>query len=311
MKHDIDLQYYPGWVRKAITFSNDDGNVPMDKKFLDIVRPAGILGTFNLCSHNISALPPEGYREMYRGYGIANHVKYHPFVLTPEKEKPLAQEPFRESTADPEKRYATDVPGLYRQAVARGWRYYAIPETYVRLVGECHRDLEALFGEGTVRGFVWSFSKQPDASVRAGIYALGYTDLRDSAKLEDSTSFALPTDRTDWNMNAIHTSLLRVAALYEAYPDDGQLKFFCFGMHSVDYEREDKWEDLRIFAGRYGNRPQDFYYAPVADIFDYEDAVKAVVQTENSLCNDTDIPLYLTVNGEKKTLSPHSTLTLG
>ena len=47
----IDLKFFPGWTRKSVTFTIDDGNVAMDKKFLDIVRPAGILGTFNLCSH--------------------------------------------------------------------------------------------------------------------------------------------------------------------------------------------------------------------------------------------------------------------
>lgn len=47
--HQIDTQFYPGWTRKAITFSIDDGIVPMDQKFIEIVRPVGIKGTFNLC----------------------------------------------------------------------------------------------------------------------------------------------------------------------------------------------------------------------------------------------------------------------
>ena len=42
--------YYPGFTRKAITFSIDDGDIPNDVKFLEIVRPAGILGTFNISS---------------------------------------------------------------------------------------------------------------------------------------------------------------------------------------------------------------------------------------------------------------------
>ena len=29
----IDLNFYPGWTRKAITFTIDDGNVELDKKF--------------------------------------------------------------------------------------------------------------------------------------------------------------------------------------------------------------------------------------------------------------------------------------
>ena len=47
MTHVIDKNYFPGWVRKQVSFTIDDGNIEMDKKFIDIVRPAGVLGTFN------------------------------------------------------------------------------------------------------------------------------------------------------------------------------------------------------------------------------------------------------------------------
>ena len=76
----VDLNFFPGWTRKSVTFTIDDGNIPMDTKFLEIVRPAGILGTFNLCSHWMDKMSPEEYREFYRGYEIANHCKYHPQV---------------------------------------------------------------------------------------------------------------------------------------------------------------------------------------------------------------------------------------
>ena len=36
MNHKIDTKFYPGWTRKSITFSIDDGNVPMDRKFIEI-----------------------------------------------------------------------------------------------------------------------------------------------------------------------------------------------------------------------------------------------------------------------------------
>jgi hypothetical protein len=34
--------YYPNSSRKAISFTIDDGNVPRDKNFIDIVNPHGI-----------------------------------------------------------------------------------------------------------------------------------------------------------------------------------------------------------------------------------------------------------------------------
>ena len=44
----IDLNFFPGWVRKSITFTIDDGNMKLDRKFLDITEPAMLKGTFNL-----------------------------------------------------------------------------------------------------------------------------------------------------------------------------------------------------------------------------------------------------------------------
>ena len=38
----IDLHFYPGWTRKSMTFTIDDGNVKLDRKFLDITEPAGL-----------------------------------------------------------------------------------------------------------------------------------------------------------------------------------------------------------------------------------------------------------------------------
>ena len=49
----IETVFYPGWCKKAITFTIDDGNFEMDRKLLDIVRPAVIYGTFSLCSNHI------------------------------------------------------------------------------------------------------------------------------------------------------------------------------------------------------------------------------------------------------------------
>ena len=98
----VDINFFPGWTRKSVTFSIDDGNIPMDTKFLSIVRPAGILGTFNLCSHWTDKMSPAEYREFYRGYEIANHCKYHPqvfsdtmrFVISDEKFDPLGGEDY-------------------------------------------------------------------------------------------------------------------------------------------------------------------------------------------------------------------------
>ena len=69
-------------------------------------------------------------------------------------------------------------------------------------------------------------------------------------------------------------------------------------MHSNDFERDKKWDELKEFAEKYGNRPQDYYYATVGEIFDYADALKELIITENVVINPTDLDLYIAVDGK-------------
>ena len=108
----IEKNYYPGWVRKAITFTIDDGNLKLDKKFIDKVRPYGIKGTFNLCLPDLKNYTADYYRELYRGFGISNHCKLHPFAMADGKKYDISADPFDEEKADPNKIY-TISDGLY------------------------------------------------------------------------------------------------------------------------------------------------------------------------------------------------------
>ena len=134
---------------------------------------------------------------------------------------------------------------------------------------------------------------------------MGYYGARISgAPIE---SFSLPEDRLAWKYCARQSDILTKMAEYEALPDDGELKFFSFGVHSRDYERDAKWDDLSEFAEKYGNRPEEFYYASVGDIFDYEDAIRGLMVTDTEIVNDSEKTLYLKIDGEPITIAPRST----
>lgn len=308
MKH-VDVNFFPGWVRKAVSFTIDDGNIPMDEKFLSIVRPAGILGTFNLCTPLKKNMTAEDYRAFYRGYEIANHCHRHPHAFTKNRNPALANEPFDEATADTSLAYPMDEEGFYR-IYTRNWNYYiATDDKYVEYVDRCTAILEEYFGKGSVKDFVWPFGEQDNAALMERLAASGFRSIRATGDVGDTTGFALPADRMHWSYNAHHRTLLEVAAHYDAYPDDGELKLFCFGVHSIDFERDGNWDDLVEFCQKFGNRT-DLWYASMGDVFDYEDAVKALTVTEDSVLNPSPIDLYLTVDGERHVLRAHSTLSL-
>lgn len=307
---NIDTAFYPGFTRKAISFTIDDGNVPMDKKFLDIVKPHGILGTFNLCSNNMKAFDAKGYVEFYNGYEIANHCKYHPFAMKDGVEYEITDESFNEATADGNKLYKTDIDGMYYFKAANGWRKMATTEAYCKFADDCRTELEQVFGKGSVKAFVWPYSMQQNAAVFEYLKNSGYQSIRKTGETGDSTGFAIPADRTVWSYNANHKSLLKWAKKFEEYEDDGDLKFFCFGVHSIDFERDKNWNELEEFAVTYGDRPNDYWYATVADVFDYEDAVKALKITDDTIDNTSNITLYIKIDGKETMLAPFSSYKL-
>lgn len=310
MQHRIDFNYFPGYTRKSISFTIDDGNITWDTVFLDIVRRGGIRGTFNLC--HVESLSPEEYRRMYDGYEIANHVYRHPLVMTESfLEYSRSVERYDPKTAVQGVLHATDVDGLFCFLCNRGYgQNVAETDTYLSLTDRMTEDLRGVFGEEAARGFVWPYSEQPNEELKARLRARGFAYMRKTGNVLSSTGFAFPADRMAWSYNTDDRHLLSCAAEYAAYPDDGELKFFAFGVHSVDFERDGLWDDLKRFCELYGNRPSEFYSAPVIELFRYEDAVRSLSVEDDRVENLSDVTLYGTVDGERVVLPPHAVLRL-
>lgn len=313
MKNNLKFEvYFPGFTKKSLTFTIDDGNIPLDKKFLSIVRPLGILGTFNLCAPVRTTV--EEYRELYCGYEIANHCKHHPKVFSDGQEYVVSNDKFdpMESMEEAPVIYKTEDAHLYKmhQSAKRqrptGWVIITDCENYLRLSRESRLELEEIFGKGSIKSFVWPYGEQSNEKLFEELKKEGYNSIRKTGAIEDTTAFSLPEDRMRWSYNATNRTLLSVMEKYEKIEDDGELKFFAFGVHSHDFENDNNWCDLAAFAEKYGNRPDDFYYASVSDIFEYEDAVKALIVTDTEIINNSDRKIYLSLNGNRVIIEPNS-----
>ncbi len=298
--------FYPGYVKKAISFTIDDGNLPLDKKFIDIVKPYGIKGTFNLVgASRIGSLSHAEYREMYSGFEIANHCKHHPKVILPTDNYVISDDPFDPRTANTELIYKTDIEGIYYKFYGRWWGVVATRDAYIRCIDEGKRELDEIFGAENVRAFVWPYHEQADEEIQRYLKESGYSSVRRTGE----STFELPTDKMRWSYNATHINLLARAREYESYPTD-KLSFFCFGVHAHDFENDNCWDTLEEFAREYGMRYDEFYYATVAEIFDYVDAVDALVINEGSVSNPSDLTVYIKVNGECVALLPKQTYSI-
>lgn len=304
MKHTVK-KLFPGFTGKSVTFTIDDGNTVYDKKFIDIVRPKGIKGTFNLCSHNVSAMSPEEYRKFYSGFEIANHCKYHPFAFDDSKTYEKSTEKFSPETSDGRYIYESGTAGLYHFKAPQGWRMVADSESYVRFASESKKELEDIFGEGSVTGFVWPYCRQNNSFVFESLKKAGYYGIRTTGDRADRDNFGVPKDRMNWSYNAGDRSLLRIADMYEKAENKGELQMFSFGVHSIDFERNGTWKDLELFAEKFGGKPDKYYYASVKDIFAYQDAMDKCVINENCMENLSDFTLYFEVDCKNVKLPAH------
>ena len=124
-----------------------------------------------------------------------------------------------------------------------------------------------------------------------------------------SSDLAPPSDE-HFYLCARQKNILEMAASFEALPDDGELKFFCFGVHSIDYEKADKWGDLITFAKTYGARPEDYFYATVAEIYDYATATRSLLITETEITNPSNIDLYVKIDGERRIVKAKRSIAL-
>lgn len=296
-------KYFPGFVSKAITFSIDDGNLKYDKIFIDIVRHGGIKGTFNLYFGSVKRnLTDEEYRGFYKGFEIANHCNRHPFAIDSAKEYNFSDEPFDIETADKSLVYKTDREGVWRIYHRSYWATVATRSAYLYLAEEGRVDIEEIFGKGSVKGFVWPYGKQKDEELFCALKDSGYKWIRNA----NIQGFSVPEEKSDWGVNADSLSLEEKISEFESLSDDGELKFFCLGLHSVDFERANKWEALKDFALKYGNRPNDFYYATVSEIFEYDEAVRRVYINDTKVCNPSDKRVFVKIQNKEYIIEPAS-----
>ena len=310
-KHEVSKPYFPGFTRKSVTFTIDDGNFEMDKKFISIVAPYGIKGTFNLCGNRTVELDRDEVLSLYRGFEIANHCAWHPFCFDSKIEEKITDEPFVSETADPEKVYhSPDVPGLYWIHTTKGWRKGTFWREYLEFAREGQEKLEEVFGKGNVIGFVWPFGKQKSEECYQGLVDMGFPHLRITGNVLDTTGYAIPADFLNWSYNANNKAIRAQVPIYEAYPDDGELKFFAIGVHSIDFERDNNFCDLEYFARTFGNKPEEYYTAGVDEIFRYSVAAKSLIVTDDTVENPSDMDIYLMVDGERVIVRAKTTLDL-
>ena len=73
-----------------------------------------------------------------------------------------------------------------------------------------------------------------------------------------------------------------------------------------DLPPEEEKKEEEVVTPVVPTRPNDYWYATVADIFNYEDAVKSLKITDDGIENPSDVTLYIKIDGKETVIEPKS-----
>lgn len=264
---------FPGFQRKALTLSYDDG-VQEDARLVGMLNQAGILATFNL---NSGLFGQGGQHPRLTGeealalYGntrheVAVHSYTHPF---------LEQLP----------------AGMAAQEIIRD-----------------REQLETLFSR-IVRGMAYPMGTYNDEVVGT----LGGCGIAYARTTGDTRRFDLPGEFLRWHPTCRHADPLlpQLCADFLAQEPKWNSRLFYLWGHSYEFAEQDNWDVMERFCQQMGGRG-DIWYATNGEICDYLQAGRQLQTSADGsrICNMTAIPLYFETEDTQIRLDPGSCVTL-
>lgn len=268
---------FPGGLRKAVTFSFDDG-VRQDLRLMEMFRKYGIKATFNLNSGlsgkehdweyrgiHVSRLSPEEIRESYGGFEIAVHTVHHP-DLTVLSAEGVIQEVFQD-------RQALEALAGYP---VRGMAYP---------YGTCSEDLTGL------------------------LRSLGICYSR---TVKSTHAYGFPEDYLAWHPTChyMEQDAPKLADQFLTMDSDRLSLFYLWG-HSYELDGNDNWELMEEFCRKFGTA-KDVWRASNMEIYLYMEALDRLVVScdQKILFNPSAQDLWVTADGRPVKIEGGKTVRL-
>ena len=316
----VNANYYPGFTRKAVTFSEDDGNVTYDPLFIALLNQYGFRGTFNL-------MAAKSDYSIYAGHEIANHGCHEDGIKT------TAASPYTLSTV------LTKIKSMSSQLnsgiAANGNTRHDKVLSFVHPFTSGYRfestkvytdeaELASLASLFTAVGKTEYTAQKLGTMMEKDIF-YAYLDaigikanryLPSSSAYGATTNFDLPDSFMYWRPT-MHQSQLKNTAQDGSYSntytnafrdltDDGKLKLLYIWGHSFELVNEQyptssasatiKEADLIAFLNAFSG--DEYYKDTVLGIREYVDATRSLIVSDGTVYNPSDVTVYLTVSVE-------------
>ena len=250
---------YPGFKRKAVTLSYDDG-VIYDKKLIEILDKYGLKCTFNLNSglyETGEKLKKDEATIVYSNpnFEVACHGACH--LSLDEVSNEIALNDVMTDRINLEKQFGRMIKGF---AYANG--------SYSNRVIQILKDCGIKYARTTEKTFKFDLPT-------------------------DFLKWPITCHHKDDNLMELVDAFLKDEESKSYYWLNNPLLFYLFG-HSYEFKNDNNWEVIEEFARKIGNR-KDIWYATNMQIYDY---VNAYLKLEysmdgNIIYNPTSTDLYL------------------
>lgn len=269
------LMRFPGFRRKAVTLSYDDG-VRADKKLIGILDEYGLKCTFNL---------PSGF---------------------------FAEDDGDEHLSE---REAVELyKGSGHEVALHGLRHLSLSEVgdamAARDIVADKVRLENLFGK-----IVIGMAYANGSSDRHAAEIASHCGIRYARTTVSTEKFDIPEDFMLMPVTCHHANprldLLTDEFISDgesSYPWGNHPKLFSLWGHSVEFERNRNWNIIEDFAKKIGNR-SDIYYATNGEIYEYVEAFKQLRTSSDGKLwyNPTCTDLFVSYEGIKAKIAAGQT----
>ena len=265
---NLDTEFYPGFTKKALIFSYDDGSMPGDKSLIEHLNAVGYVGSFNIISSHWNTLTEsqlEEKRHIYAGHEIANHSYTHPRMN--EKDEITGE-------------------------------FVLTEEECINDIAAGKEMLEKVFGYEVV-GFAWPYTVP---AARPGIRKHACENYIYARGAADNYSFDVPDSFLDaWTFTVYQVRsegvLKTCADKYKDY-DSTNLSLFSVWGHSFEfYNGKLSFDEYDEFLNLC--KTIDLWNPTCADYVRYVNAHKEMIVDYENVYNPSEFTQYIKANGEE------------
>lgn len=320
---EVDTNYYPGFVRKAVTMSFDDGPIlSSDNTVMKKLSASNYKATFNLITNTFLDENGNNYSQGTK-YTVYNTTGYIDGQNSEAEYNANSDKIFKEfmeninsgnheiaSHSRYHLRFNTEnnpsAAGLYNSAADIKASLLAGKDSLEKWLGK------------EVRGFAYPYS-YPGTNGKQFVDYLSEIGTCYARHSGYNGKFDIPFDFMNWTFTSYFAGvsadeLAQKSSDFWNMADDGNLKLFSLWGHSWEFNakenvREDTWSKLDDIISDMDSHKNEFWNPTNIEFYDYIKARESIEVNDDSVYNPSNTDVYVTVNGIQKVVPAKGTIT--